>query len=242
MKHLITLLFALCALRGEAQELSGRILNENGQPIVIGVLLVKQNGVLKDAACSDYDGYYTVKPLAQGFYDVTAFYGCYDTLTTTKVWVANGGTTTLNLNLTQSPAAPKHIMQPYKRLMTALLPPEEETKLKAITVSQMRYPQGRFGRINIGGCGKLVYAIDGIKAIPIQPIPDNLGPTCYYRGLGLVNLTPKELATIPATELRDIVALAPRAYQRQRGADVNIGGAGSYGTLYVIDGMQIARW
>ena len=52
-------------------------------------------------------------------------------------------------------------------------------------------------------------------------------------------LTKEEIKVIPTTEVSDLVALAPAQYQSQRGKDVNIGGARSSGTLYIIDGVQV---
>jgi len=89
----------------------------------------------------------------------------------------------------------------------------------------------------------VVYIIDGnpVRLLPLasrpvlnKPLPDIDRPTSF-------KLTGKEIQTLPATDLRDMVALSPSVYQQHRSADVNISGSNIYGTLYIIDGMQIAR-
>ena len=44
---------------------------------------------------------------------------------------------------------------------------------------------------------------------------------------------------MPTTQTDDLTASAPGMYQQGRGANVNIGGARSEGTLYIIDGVQV---
>jgi hypothetical protein len=56
---------------------------------------------------------------------------------------------------------------------------------------------------------------------------------------GATVLTRKEINQIPTMETKDLVGLTPALYQSQRGKDVNIGGARTDGTLYVIDGVQV---
>ena len=48
-----------------------------------------------------------------------------------------------------------------------------------------------------------------------------------------------DVATMPTTQTDDLTASAPGMYQQGRGANVNIGGARSEGTLYIIDGVQV---
>ncbi len=52
-------------------------------------------------------------------------------------------------------------------------------------------------------------------------------------------MTKEEINVIPTTEVTDLVSLSPGLYQQKRGTDVNIGGARSTGTLYIIDGVQV---
>lgn len=56
---------------------------------------------------------------------------------------------------------------------------------------------------------------------------------------GKTVLTSEDIRTLPTTEVSDMVGLAPALYQSQRGKGVNMGGARSSGTLYIIDGVQV---
>ncbi|MCW3122280.1 MAG: TonB-dependent receptor [Flavipsychrobacter sp.] len=52
-------------------------------------------------------------------------------------------------------------------------------------------------------------------------------------------LTSEEIKSIPTTEVSDLVSLSSGSYQQKRGGAINIGGARSDGTLYIIDGVQV---
>jgi hypothetical protein len=56
---------------------------------------------------------------------------------------------------------------------------------------------------------------------------------------GTLIMTKEDLKVLPTTDIKDAVGLTPALYQSQRGKDVNIGGARTSGTLYVIDGVQV---
>lgn len=58
---------------------------------------------------------------------------------------------------------------------------------------------------------------------------------------GMVLFNRSDLNAMPVTSVRDVVALAPAMYQRQRGANTYMAGGQNDAILYVIDGMQIAR-
>ncbi len=52
-------------------------------------------------------------------------------------------------------------------------------------------------------------------------------------------LMKEEINNIPTKDVTDLVALSPGLYQQKRGANVNVGGARTDGTLYIIDGVQV---
>lgn len=52
-------------------------------------------------------------------------------------------------------------------------------------------------------------------------------------------LTRSEISQIPTGDMTDVVSNTAGLYQSKRGASVNIGGARSDGTLYIIDGVQV---
>ncbi|GAA4468096.1 hypothetical protein GCM10023093_25080 [Nemorincola caseinilytica] len=72
-----------------------------------------------------------------------------------------------------------------------------------------------------------------MQAIEIQPLRPAIP--------GTITLTRSDIYTMPAADVRDIVALAPTVYQRQRGTDVRIAGSMPGDVLYIIDGMHIPR-
>lgn len=53
-------------------------------------------------------------------------------------------------------------------------------------------------------------------------------------------LTGAEIAAVPTQEITDVLSLNPGLYQSRRGSAVNIGGARTDGTLYIIDGVQVS--
>ncbi len=52
-------------------------------------------------------------------------------------------------------------------------------------------------------------------------------------------MTSETINTVPTNDIADVVALSPGLYQSQRGSDVNIGGARTSGTTYMIDGVMV---
>jgi len=52
-------------------------------------------------------------------------------------------------------------------------------------------------------------------------------------------LTKEEIAVIPTTQVSDLAATSANVYQAQRGGGLNIGGARSDGTQYIVDGVVV---
>ncbi len=52
-------------------------------------------------------------------------------------------------------------------------------------------------------------------------------------------LSGEQIAKVPTNSVADLVSLNPGLYQAQRGSDVNIGGARTSGTQYIIDGVMV---
>jgi hypothetical protein len=71
------------------------------------------------------------------------------------------------------------------------------------------------------------------RAEAIKPLlPRVPGMVCFNRA---------DLNAMPVTSVRDVVALAPAIYQRQRGANAYMAGGQNEDILYVVDGMHIPR-
>ena len=180
------LLFVLTGLSGTAiaQEIAGRVLDENKQPMINAAVQVYQGGIQKGGIITDYDGNFEIKPLEPGYYDVLVLYTGYDSALVTKVVVAPGQRTTQNFSM---------------------------QKINA-------------------GAGKSIRGI--VVTAYKKPLVDIDKPASRI-------LTGDEIKTLPTTQMTDVASTAAGAYQSQRGKDVNLSGARSSGTLYVIDGVQV---
>ncbi len=77
-------------------ELSGKVTDENGEGVPFANVAVKKNGVLVTGAQADFDGFYTVKPLDAGTYDVEFTSLSYGTVVITGVKMNTDRITTLN--------------------------------------------------------------------------------------------------------------------------------------------------
>ncbi len=84
-------------------EINGRILDEKKEPFINAAIQVIQNGTLKGGNVSDYDGYYAIKPLDPGDYDMHILAMSYDSMNAKSVVVASGATTTINFQMKRSP-------------------------------------------------------------------------------------------------------------------------------------------
>ncbi len=49
----------------------------------------------------------------------------------------------------------------------------------------------------------------------------------------------EEMKVLPTTQVADAAAMSPGSYQQKRGGEINMSGARSEGTLYIIDGVQV---
>ncbi|RYD83636.1 MAG: TonB-dependent receptor [Sphingobacteriales bacterium] len=78
---LIGLLVMLCSTFGFSQTqdafLSGRVVDDNKEPLGAATLFLMQNGVRKAAKYSDYDGKFLLGPVSPGTYDLTVKYVGY---------------------------------------------------------------------------------------------------------------------------------------------------------------------
>ena len=243
MRTTIALLLNIMALQAGAQEIFGKISDQRKEPLIDAEVLMMQGNVVKYATCTDYDGLYIAKPLQAGMYNVTFLFTGYDSVTIQNVIVSDGRTT-VNTDLGAAVGISKNLIKTYYR-------PKVQTYNNAVVPTTgltdiVEQPYGlyscggRRSRINVGGprIAGTLYIIDGVEVQNIQPLPM---PDPYKPRTVPYVLNREEVKRIPTTELKDIVALSPLVYQRQRGADVQMGGSDAYGTLYVVDGMQIAR-
>src|SRR5690606_24256350 len=98
LRYLFVLLFVSMAGTAFAQsgEIKGTVLDDNNEPVIGAIVQVLQGGISKGGAATDFDGNYSVKPLAAGRYDVRISYSSYKTHMTTGVIVSPDQTTEVN--------------------------------------------------------------------------------------------------------------------------------------------------
>src|SRR6201996_9745456 len=128
------LLFVLIGLSGSAlaQEISGRVLDDQKQPLPSAAVQVYQGGILKGGNITDYDGNYTIKPLDPGYYDVLVLYTGYDSIRITNVVVVPGDRTTQNFTMAkpQGHALPQVVIKAYKKPLVDVDKPDNHILTK----------------------------------------------------------------------------------------------------------------
>ncbi len=104
MKTTITFLltwviFSACAL--SQTSLQGTVTDaKNGEPLIFSVVAIYKNDVLITGAQTNFDGFYSIKKLDTGIYDVVFSYTGYTNLRISEVVVSAGIANTLNAQLT----------------------------------------------------------------------------------------------------------------------------------------------
>lgn len=98
--------FASLALFAQSGEISGKIVDENGEAIPFANIAIVEDGkATGTGATTDFDGFYAIKPLSAGKYDVKFSYIGYTSVIKTDVLVKNDQTTYLDQKM--SPSAMK---------------------------------------------------------------------------------------------------------------------------------------
>ena len=89
----------------------------------------------------------------------------------------------------------------------------------------------------IGGA-RSQYMIDHCIIVEACPLVSLKASTYIYRDPTDLVFTHDELASMPVSNLRDVLSVVPGVYQARRGDDISIFGARSGGTQYIIDGIR----
>ena len=99
----ILLFFVSMAIFAQSGEISGKVVDENGESIPFANITVVENGVpTGTGTTTDFDGFYSIKPLGPGKYDVKFSYTGYTSIIKTGVLVSNDKTTYIDQKLTSS--------------------------------------------------------------------------------------------------------------------------------------------
>ncbi|MEZ4979765.1 MAG: carboxypeptidase regulatory-like domain-containing protein [Chitinophagales bacterium] len=182
-KYFLFLMFSILSAFVFAQsgEISGKIVDENGEGIPFASVAVVENGNPTGiGATTDFDGFYSLKPLSPGKYDVQFSYLGYTTVRETGVVVKNDQTTYLDKKLSPSEQVIEEVVviqykvplidageTSSKNTVTAEdiadLPTRNIQNIASTTAGVQQTDKG--GDINIrGGRGDaIVYYVDGIR-------------------------------------------------------------------------------
>ena len=101
---ILTLFFAgTVELYAQSGELSGKVTDEKGETLPLAIVVVKKNGAMVTGTKTDFDGFFTIKPLAPGNYDVEISLLSYSTYLNKGVVIGSDKITELpTIKLTRS--------------------------------------------------------------------------------------------------------------------------------------------
>lgn len=98
------LLLSVTGALAQTGEITGQVKDDKKEGVFNATVAAYQNGKLVNGAASDFDGYYLIKPLNPGKYDIVVTYIGMDTTRITGVIVSADKITTLDLDI-----APKDV-------------------------------------------------------------------------------------------------------------------------------------
>jgi hypothetical protein len=120
MKATLLIILTLLSLSSSAQEIAGIITDERREPLTGGMVAVYQSTVLKGSIATDFDGYYVIKPIDNGYYDLLFTMAGYDSVKYLKVVVSAGAQTKVNFYTCKKPQATATlIIKNYKKPLIA---------------------------------------------------------------------------------------------------------------------------
>jgi len=172
--------FITVALFAQSGEISGKLIDENGQAIPFANIAIVDNGVPTGVgATTDFDGFYSIKPLNPGQYDVKFSVIGYTSVIKAGVVVKNDKTTYIDQQLSPSETKIEEIV--VVRYKTPLIDPGETSSQQTMTSEDIEnlatrditniasttagVSKGADGEISIRGsrADGVVYYVDGIR-------------------------------------------------------------------------------
>lgn len=230
IRNLLLLLFTFGTVSVFAQDagsIEGTLKDEKGEPVIGGIIEVFSGGIKRGGAATDYDGQYTVKPLAPGKYDVHASYSGYSRRIIKDVNVSPNRSSKVDVNFTVTSLKEVEIKYvepligdgPVKNYMSGEdvkhMPTINMTSVVVASSPGLR-TDGRSSAINAGGqrSGGTVTYIDGIMvngSVPnlnqgvIQEVEVELGGLSAKRGDAtgaVVNITTRGPSPVYAGNLQ----------------------------------------
>ena len=193
MKRILTLIlsfFIPIAAWAQGGELQGKITDKKtGAVIELANVAVYENGTLKTGSPADFDGFYTIKPINPGTYDIQVTYVGYKTTEVKGVVISANKITFLDVQLEQSGGVQLQevVIKEYKvplleqdktstggtitKEEIANLPTKQIYSIASTTAGV--YQKGEGSKLNIrGGRDDATdYYVDGIKVAGTVNIP-----------------------------------------------------------------------
>ncbi len=186
---LLSLLMAVFALRAQNGDISGKVIDENGDGIPFAnVAIVDAKGVPTGRGTStDMDGYYSIKPLTPGKYNVQYSYVGYQTQLIKDVLVSADKSTGQDIKMTAGQALKEVVVVEYK---VPLIDPGKTSSQNTVTADEIKNmatrnvsdiaattagafqsDQGKGISIKGGREEGTEYYIDGVKVTGIPTLP-----------------------------------------------------------------------
>lgn len=172
--------FITVALFAQSGEISGKLIDENGQAIPFANISIVVSGVPSGVgSTTDFDGFYSIKPLSPGQYDVKFTFIGYTSVIKSGVVVKNDKTTYLDQQLAPSETKIEEIV--VVRYKVPLIDPGETSSQQTMTSEDIEnlatrditniasttagVSKSASGEISIRGsrADGVVYYVDGVR-------------------------------------------------------------------------------
>ena len=185
VRNLLILLFTFGSLSAFAQDfgsIEGTVKDEKGEPVIGAIIEVISSGIKRGGAATDYDGFYSIKSLPAGKYEVIGTYSGYKKRRIQEVAVSPNRATTINIDFT--PTTLDEVVITYQAPLikdgpvTNILSGEDIKHMPTISMTTVVANSGpglrtggRDGNINAGGqrAGGTVTFIDGVQVVGNVP-------------------------------------------------------------------------
>ena len=182
---LIYLLLPLGVYGQDRGSIEGKVTDDKGEPVIGAIIEVFSGGIKRGGTASDHDGFYTVKPLQQGKYELVSRYGGYKNRRVMDITVQKNRITVVNIAF--EPSKLEEVVIKYEAPRIAdgpvrnLLRGEDIKHMPSISIDRSVTSHGpglrsggRDGGISAGGsrsAGDVMY-IDGASIRGSEPIRD----------------------------------------------------------------------
>jgi hypothetical protein len=220
MKRIVSGLFLLLSTvfaawaQTQSGELTGKVTNDKGESVPFANVAVKKNGILITGATTDFDGYYSIKPLDPGKYDVEVSEIGHQTSIIKEVSVGADRMTTLNVKL-KAGIELETVVVTYVR---PLIDPDQNSTKKTVDHTEIiSMPTRSINAISSTTAG--VYQEDENKGLNIKGSREEA--TEYY----IDGIRVRGSTNLPAPSIEELTVITggvPARYGDATGGIINI--------------------